>query len=161
MAYQFIRGDTASNDSLTRDAGALSLDLEGQNIRVHDGTTPGGAFQVGLGGGGGDTEVSLSTTYATGTVTITNSAGSNATINSASTSQAGVMSSADKEKLDGVEAGAQANVGDTFDEGGNYTGLRAQATTRDDVGLGTAAFKTEVESVIEANEWSVDEGVLT
>jgi len=42
----------------------------------------------------------------------------------------------DKNKLSGIESGAQVNVGDTFDETGNYVDLRAQATTKADVGLG-------------------------
>lgn len=159
MSYQFLRGTTAQNDALTRSAGSISIDLEGENVRVHDGTTSGGAFQIGISSNG--KTANLSATYGDGTVTITNTAGTDATINAATGTEAGVMSATDKSKLDGIEAGAEANVGDTFDEAGSYTGLRAQATTREDVGLGTSAFKTEVETIIEANEWSVDEGVLS
>lgn len=42
---------------------------------------------------------------------------------------------AEKNKLAGIEAGAQANVGDTFNASGNYAGLRARGTTKADVGL--------------------------
>jgi len=41
----------------------------------------------------------------------------------------------EKNKLAGVEDGAQANVGDVFDANGTFAGLRAQSTTAADVGL--------------------------
>lgn len=44
--------------------------------------------------------------------------------------------SQEKQKLSNVEAGAQKNVGDTFNVSGNYVGLRARGTTKADVGLG-------------------------
>lgn len=56
-----------------------------------------------------------------------------------------------KSKLDGVEAGAQKNVGEEFDSAGNYAQLRARATTQSDVGLGQVRnVKTYSQS--EANE---------
>src|SRR5690606_34344268 len=39
------------------------------------------------------------------------------------------------DKLNGIEAGAQKNVGDVFDADGEYPDLRAQGTTKEDVGL--------------------------
>jgi hypothetical protein len=57
------------------------------------------------------------------------------THNTATSSVSGYMSSADKSKLDTVESGAQKNVGDEFDNSGTYANLRAQATTKSDVGL--------------------------
>lgn len=56
-----------------------------------------------------------------------------------------------KSKLDGVEVGAQKNVGDEFDSAGNYAQLRARATTQSDVGLDQVRnVKTYSQS--EANE---------
>lgn len=42
MLVQFPHGDTAYNDSLTLEQGKISIDLEGKNVRVHDGVTAGG-----------------------------------------------------------------------------------------------------------------------
>jgi len=53
----------------------------------------------------------------------------------ATTTTGGLMASGDKAKLDGIEDGAQANVGDEFSVSGDYAGLRARATTQADVGL--------------------------
>ena len=50
--------------------------------------------------------VNLATTHNTTNVVVTNTGGNNATINGATTGAAGVMSSADKSKLDGIAAGA-------------------------------------------------------
>ena len=45
---QFRRGTTAQNNSFTGSAGELSIDMDLDVIRVHDGSTPGGFAQVGL-----------------------------------------------------------------------------------------------------------------
>lgn len=52
----------------------------------------------------------LSTSYASTTVSVTSSTGTTALLNSATTSLAGVLSAADKTKLDGIATGAQVNV---------------------------------------------------
>jgi len=44
---QFRRGTTAQNNSFTGSAGELSIDMDLDVIRVHDGSTPGGFAQVG------------------------------------------------------------------------------------------------------------------
>lgn len=49
----------------------------------------------------------------------------------------------EKTKLGGIEVGAQVNVGDIFDSSGTYAGLRAQATTKTDVGLGNVLNVTQ------------------
>ena len=51
----------------------------------------------------------LGSTTATNSVTVTSSTGTNATLAAATTSAAGVMTSSDKSKLDGVESGATAD----------------------------------------------------
>lgn len=43
---QFKRGSKAANDALVGPRGSISIDLESQSIRVHDGSTPGGAFEI-------------------------------------------------------------------------------------------------------------------
>jgi hypothetical protein len=57
-------------------------------------------------------------TRTTTTVPITSSTGTNATLDVATTTLAGVMSSADKTKLDGIAAGAQVNVGTNLGSSG-------------------------------------------
>jgi hypothetical protein len=52
----------------------------------------------------------LSTTYNASTIIVNSSDGTNATVNAATTSLAGVLSSTDKNKLDGIATGAQVNV---------------------------------------------------
>jgi hypothetical protein len=44
---QFRRGTTAQNNSFTGSSGELSIDMDLDVIRVHDGSTPGGFAQVG------------------------------------------------------------------------------------------------------------------
>jgi len=55
----------------------------------------------------------LSTTTAASSVTVNSSDGTDATINAATTTVAGVMSGADKTKLDGISAGAEVNAVDS------------------------------------------------
>lgn len=43
---QFRRGTKAQNDSFTGAAGEISVDTDGDNIRVHDGSTAGGIPQM-------------------------------------------------------------------------------------------------------------------
>lgn len=58
-------------------------------------------------GGGGSGNLSVSRTASS--VTVVNSAGDDAVLPAANTSQAGVLSASDKLKLDGIETGAQVN----------------------------------------------------
>ena len=57
----------------------------------------------------GLTSLNLGTTHNASTVVVTNTGGNNATINAATTSNAGVMSSTDKAKLDGIDSSADVN----------------------------------------------------
>lgn len=43
---QFKRGSKSANDSLVGPRGSISIDMETRSIRIHDGVTPGGAFEV-------------------------------------------------------------------------------------------------------------------
>ncbi len=91
------------------------------------------------GGGGGSVDLGTSTT--TTSVTVTNSGGTDATISEASSSAAGVMSTAHHDKLDGIAAGAEVNPTntDSLSEGSTnlyYTDARVSANT--DVTANTA-----------------------
>lgn len=52
--FAFVRKNTALSDAYAGPNGAISLDTEGKNVRVHDGATQGGAFTLpsleGMGG---------------------------------------------------------------------------------------------------------------
>lgn len=148
MSIQFKRGTGVANDSYTGLDGEISIDETNQNIRVHDGTTPGGGFSVGS--GGGDATNLDNTTTATD-VTITSSTGTDTTIAGASGTDAGVMVSADKTKLDGIESGATQNSSDTvLLDRSNHTGTQTASTISD--------FDTAVVSAVETN--NIDFGVL-
>lgn len=42
IRVQFVRGDTAKNDAYTGRDGELTIDTERNEVRIHDGDTPGG-----------------------------------------------------------------------------------------------------------------------
>jgi len=76
-----------------------------------------------------NTTTNLSTSTATGSVTVNSSTGTNATINEASSSAAGVMSTAHHDKLDGIAAGAQVNVGTNLSLSRNTTSVTVASST--------------------------------
>jgi len=71
-------------------------------------------------------------------VPITSSTGTDATLNIATTSLAGVMSSTDKTKLDGIESGAQVNVGTNLGQGGTGDNRTITSSTGSSVTVTTA-----------------------
>lgn len=82
------------------------------------------------GTGGGSTN--LSATAGSTTVTVASDTGNDATLSSASTIAAGVMTAADKTKLDGIATGATANSADaTLLNRANHTGTQAASTISD------------------------------
>lgn len=130
---QFIRGDTAANNAYIGAAGSFSIDMQANNIRLHDGETPGGTVI-----GSVDADGFIQSIESSGPIEITGTVTQPIiSIKAATTSAAGSMSAADKTKLNGIEAGAQKNVGDAFNASGNYSSLRARGTTAADVGLGS------------------------
>lgn len=154
MSIQFPRGNTAANDAYTGPQGAISVDEEGDNVRVHDGITAGGAFQIGVSTA---TATNLSVNYATSSFTVTSSTGTDATIGAATPTQAGALSSTDKSKLDGIEAGADVNVATDLNSTyaastvtvtsstGNNTTLAAVTTTT--AGVMTSTDKTKLNGI--------------
>lgn len=46
MAYQFLRGTTAQNDAYTGPEGSFTIDLDKNEIRLHDGVTAGGGATI-------------------------------------------------------------------------------------------------------------------
>lgn len=95
------------------------------------------------------TTTDLSTSQSSSNVTVVNSSGADAVIGAATTTQAGVLTSNDKTKLDGVATGATANQADSYLlDRANHTGTQTIATVAnlqssldaklDDAQLGTA-----------------------
>ena len=111
----------------------------GSNVTI---TEADGTVTIASTGGGGSIDLGTSTT--TTSVTVTNSGGTDATISEASSSAAGVMSTAHHDKLDGIAAGAEVNPtntdslseGSTSDLNLYYTDARVSANT--DVTANTA-----------------------
>ena len=100
--------------------------IAGTNVVVtyNDGA---GTTTIDASAGSGNTD--LGATYAVSTVTITSNTGADATVNAATTSNAGVLSSADKTKLDGIATGATANATDAqLRDRTTHTGAQAIAT---------------------------------
>ena len=71
-------------------------------------------FQPHRGGGGSSNQTNLSTSYSSSGVVIESDTGTDAVINNATTSLAGVLSAIDKTKLNSIESGATQNSSDSF-----------------------------------------------
>lgn len=151
MSIQFPRGDAAANNAHTGLSGSISVDFQNQTLRVHDGETAGGAFQVGM--GQGPTPIDLSISSNNISVTVVNSGGSNATIPSATGSGAGVMSASQATKLNGIAAEATKNATDAqLRARGSHTGTQLSSTISD--------FESRTKQIIESGDFSIDFGLL-
>lgn len=121
---QFIRGTTAANDGYTGPEGSFSIDTEANNIRLHDGTNPGGTVIANI-----DQAGNISTISATSPLSISGTTEDPVIeIQQATTSQDGYMSSTDKSNLDeahGWGDHAQAGYESTSNKGqaDGYAGL--------------------------------------
>lgn len=105
--------------------------VAGANITL-TGTYPNITFSAAAGAG----PTNLSTTQDATSVTVVSSTGNDATVAQADTTNAGVMSAADKTKLNGITAGATANDTDAnLKNRANHTGTQAVSTVS---GLQTA-----------------------
>jgi hypothetical protein len=110
--------------------------------------------------GGAGTDLS----YTASTRVLASSTGADATLPLATTSDAGLLSSADKTKLDGIEAGAQVNVGTdlsytassrllTSSTGADVTLPEATTTL---AGLQSAADKTKLDGIAAGAEVNIN-----
>ena len=107
-------------------------------------------------GSSGAGATNLSNTPAASSVEIESSTGTNTTVAGASTSLAGVMTSADKTKLDGIATGATANDSDAnLKNRANHTGTQTASTISD--------FDTEVanNTAVQANTAKVSNATHT
>jgi hypothetical protein len=88
---------------------------------------------------------------------LTSSTGANAPIALATGTNAGLLSTEDKTKLDGLTQ----YTGDAFDQTADYPSLRARATTKEDVGLGlvnnVASYSIAEVDALFADVYSISE----
>lgn len=89
-------------------------------------------LNLGMQGGGGTGATNLGTSYSATNVVVTSDTGTNATLNAADGSNAGVMTSAQFTKLNGVATGATANQTDAYLlNRTNHTGTQTASTISD------------------------------
>jgi hypothetical protein len=108
-AHTHVTTDITGLTEATQDTIASTL-VAGTNVTLNynDGA---GTLTVSATPGAGVTD--LSTTYAADSITVVSSTGNDALIDDATTSNAGVLSAADKTKLNGIQSGAEANAVDS------------------------------------------------
>lgn len=129
-------------DSLTNVS--VSSPLDGQVLKYNSAASSWEASSDDVSGGAGATN--LSTTATASSVTVNSDSGNDATISSATTSAAGVLTASDKTKLDGIASNATANQTDAnLLNRANHTGAQAIATVS---GLQTALDGKVDESVV-------------
>lgn len=125
---------TASTISDFESASRAQTEAElvaGTNVTI----TPSGSgatrqLTIAAAGGGGSTN--LSTTTSTTTLTVNSDTGTDAVLPAATGSVAGVLTAADKTKLDGIATGATQNSSDAFLRArGNHTGTQTASTISD------------------------------
>lgn len=103
---QFIRGNTLANNGYIGPSGSMSVDTQAGNIRLHDGQTPGGWVIANVDNTGAVKSISSNSPIViSGTLE-----DPVIEIQAASQTTDGYMSSADKNKLDSIESGAEVNV---------------------------------------------------
>lgn len=91
--------------------------------------------------------------------TVNSSTGKDATLSAATTSSAGVMTAADKKKLDGIQAGAQANIATNLTASRNATTQTIKSSTGKDAVL--SAVTTSHAGVMTAADKKKLDGVAT
>jgi hypothetical protein len=108
---------------------------------------------------GAQVNVATNLTYSTATTTgtVNSSTGTNATIPAATTSLAGLMTNADKTKLNGIAAGAQVNVATNLGTSASTTTRTVTSSTGSDVVL--PAVTTSLAGVMTAADKSKLNGI--
>lgn len=117
---------------------ASITDLGGGELEFNsgDGTTP---FVFTTGGGAGNTDLGIANRTSS-TLDVTSSTGNDATIPSASNTEAGLMSAADKFKLSGVAAGATVQVNSDWNAVSGITQILNKPNIPSIAGLATTGY---------------------
>lgn len=95
-------------------------------------------ISVDVAGTDNSSPTNITVTEGASTVTIASSTGSDDSIAAATTSLAGVMSAADKQKLDGIDSGAQVNVATNLGNSASGTALTITSSTGSSTNLPAA-----------------------
>ena len=103
---QFLRGTTAENDAYTGAVASLTIDLDKNEIRLHDGVTAGGTVVGNVDTAGNITSISATSPLVLGGTTEEPVIG----IQSATQARDGFLSSSDKTKIDGLPSVASFNI---------------------------------------------------
>lgn len=128
-----IASSTGSNDNIQAATTSLAGVMSAADKTKLNGIESGAQVNV---------ATNLGTSANTTTRTVTSSTGSNVTLPTANSTQAGVMSSADRTKLDGIATGAQVNVGTniTITENATTVTVASSTGTNDSIAGATASL---------------------
>lgn len=142
-----VNVDTDLNITGTGDARTLTSST-GSNVALPVGTTTNAGLMSisdkskldGIGDGAeANVATNLGISRAVASVTITSSTGADVTIGSATADLAGSMSAGDKSKLNGIQSGAQVNVGTNLGISQGISSVTLTSNTGTDVTLGSAS----------------------
>ena len=158
---QFLRGTSAENDAYTGAVGSLTIDLDNNDIRLHDGATAGG-FIVGL----VDQAGNIASISATSPLVLGGTTSKPVvSIQSATQSRDGFLSSIDKTKVDNLPAVVEFNIAewdDSYSWGDHaVAGYLTSVGISDVTGLTSAlAGKAPIDSPVFTGVVTIDEGNL-
>jgi len=160
---QFLRGTTAENDAYTGVVGSLTIDLDNNEIRLHDGATAGGTVVGNVDSAGNIASISISATspLVLGGTTEEPVIG----IQSATQARDGFLSSSDKTKIDGLPSVVSFNISqwdDSYSWGDHaIEGYLTSVAVADVTGLTSAlAGKAPIDNPTFTGVVTIDEGNL-
>ena len=158
---QFLRGTTAENDAYTGAVGSLTIDLDKNEIRLHDGATAGGTVVGKVDLSGNITSISATSPLVLGGTTEEPVIG----IQSATQARDGFLSSSDKTKIDGLPSVASFNISqwdDSYSWGDHaIEGYLTSVAVADVTGLTSAlAGKAPIDNPTFTGVVTIDEGNL-
>jgi hypothetical protein len=157
VLFNGTSGKTIKSSGVVLGAGTLTLATSGiatgsQSFGANQNTNA--TFTVNVPG----TNIAQGTRTAT-SVPITSSTGTNGALDIATTTLAGVMSSADKTKLDGIAAGAQVNVATDL----SYTSAASTGTVNSSTGTNATipAATTSIAGLLTSSDKTKLDGIAT
>ena len=158
---QFLRGTTAENDAYTGAVASLTIDLDNNEIRLHDGVTAGGTVVGKVDTAGNITSISATSPLVLGGTTEEPVI----SIQSATQSRDGFLSSSDKTKIDGLPSVASFNISqwdDSYSWGDHaIAGYLKSVAVADVNGLSSAlADKAPIDNPTFTGVVTIDEGTL-
>jgi len=156
---QFLRGTTAENDAYTGAVASLTIDLDKNEIRLHDGVTAGGTVVGNVDLSGNITSISATSPLVLGGPTEEPVI----SIQSATQARDGFLSSSDKTKIDGLPSVASFNISqwdDSYSWGDHaLAGYLTSVAVADVTGLTSAlAGKAPIDNPTFTGVVTIDEG---